>query len=467
MAFSVHDGILEKRHDSNTITEKHMTQEMNIRLERIGTLKRDPQAAKHGSCWMLGCETLDRDFADFQKYKSYLPALGIPLIRLQAGWAKTEKEKGKYDFSWLDRIVDDAMELGLKCLLETDYGNPIYEGGGGWDLAGGFPTSDEALAAWDAWVENLVLHFRDRVDEWAMWNEPDISKENSMDAIVDFNIRTGTIVRKLAPNSKIAGFSLAHSDAAYFEKCLTQLKAKGADGLFDSYIYHGYKYNPDEASDNGLKLKAVLAKLGIRGMLRQGENGCPSEETQKFALRDYPWTELSQAKWDLRRFIGDYCTGVHSSVFTACDFNHIGRQINRKGLLMADENHNVIRPKLVYGAIQNMTTLFNDLLEPVVGAGAIRYGRQTQFFTFKKGENKLAVFWDRSATPSNELMAGEADILMRDFAFNEPVLIDVLSGGVYRIPAESVKAFGALTVYAGIPCADTPFVVCDRAMINE
>ena len=94
-----------------------MTQAMNIQLPQIGTLKRDPQVAKYGSCWMLGCETLDRDFADFQKYKSYLPALGIPLIRLQAGWAKTEKEKGKYDFSWLDRIVDDAKELGLKCLL--------------------------------------------------------------------------------------------------------------------------------------------------------------------------------------------------------------------------------------------------------------------------------------------------------------------------------------------------------------
>ncbi|MBR4372451.1 MAG: beta-galactosidase, partial [Victivallales bacterium] len=90
-----------------------MTQEMTIQLPRIGTLKHDPQAAKHGSCWMLGCETLDRDFADFQKYKNYLPALGIPLIRLQAGWAKTEKTKGQYDFSWLDRIVDDAMELGL------------------------------------------------------------------------------------------------------------------------------------------------------------------------------------------------------------------------------------------------------------------------------------------------------------------------------------------------------------------
>jgi hypothetical protein len=157
---------------------------------------------------------------------------------------------------------------------------------------------------------------------------------------------------------------------------------------------------------------------------------------------------------------------VHSSVFTACDFNHIGRQINRKGLLMADENHDVIRPKLVYGAIRNMTTLFNDLLEPVVGAGAIRYEKQTQFFTFKKGENKLAVFWDRSATPSNEIVADSADILMRDFAFTEPMIVDVLSGNVYQVPPESVKNCGEFTVYAGIPCADTPFVLCDKSLID-
>ena len=439
---------------------------MDIPLKQIGGLKLDPQAAKHGTCWMLGCETLDRDFADFKKYKDYLPALGIPLIRLQAGWAKTEKTKGVYDFSWLDSIVNDAMELGLKCLLETDYGNPIYEGGGGWDLAGGFPTSDEALAAWDAWVENLVLHFRDRVDEWAMWNEPDISKENSLEAIIDFNIRTGRIVRKLAPDAKIAGLSLARSDATFFGQCIAKLKEKGGDDLFDSYIYHGYRYNPDDASDMGLLLKAILKKEGIRGVLRQGENGCPSEETQKFALRNYPWSEISQSKWDLRRFIGDFCTGVHTSVFTACDFNHIGRQINRKGLLMADENHKVLRPKMVYGAIQNMTTLFNDLLTPVAGAGAIRYEKKTQFFTFRHPNGNMAVFWDRSATPTDDMTTGKADILTRDFAIKNPVLIDVLSGNVYQILQETIQTCGQLTVFADIPCADTPFVLADRNAIE-
>ena len=143
-----------------------MSQTLSTGLKRIGTLAPDANAISKGSCWMLGCETLDRDFADFQQYKKYIPALGIPLIRLQAGWAKTEKTPGVYDFAWLDRIVDDAMGLGLHCLLETDYGNPIYEGGGGYDLGSGFPKSEIALKAWDAWVAALVEHFKDRVQDW-------------------------------------------------------------------------------------------------------------------------------------------------------------------------------------------------------------------------------------------------------------------------------------------------------------
>lgn len=41
----------------------------------------------------LGCEVLDRDYTDYQQYKEYLTPLGFKKIRLQAGWAKTEKEK--------------------------------------------------------------------------------------------------------------------------------------------------------------------------------------------------------------------------------------------------------------------------------------------------------------------------------------------------------------------------------------
>ena len=77
----------------------------------------------------LGCEVLDRDYTDYQQYKEYLTPLGFKKIRLQAGWAKTEKEKGVYNFAWLDSIVDDAVGRGLKIWLQTSYGNPIYRPG--------------------------------------------------------------------------------------------------------------------------------------------------------------------------------------------------------------------------------------------------------------------------------------------------------------------------------------------------
>ncbi|MFA6546448.1 MAG: beta-galactosidase, partial [Limisphaerales bacterium] len=143
---------------------------LNPGLKQVGTIK--PRGANEipASNWTLGCETLDRDFSDYQQYKEYIVPLGIKTIRLQGGWAKTEKVKGSYDFSWLDTIIDDARARGLNILLETGYGNTIYSGGGGADLAGGFPTSEEGLAAWDHWVEATATHYKGKVRDWAMWN---------------------------------------------------------------------------------------------------------------------------------------------------------------------------------------------------------------------------------------------------------------------------------------------------------
>ena len=92
------------------------------------------------SNWTIGCEVLDRELAVFREYRDYLPGLGIKRIRLQGGWARCEREKGKYDFSWLDEHVDFCAAHGMTVLLETSYGNPIYEGAGGrivtyWDAS--------------------------------------------------------------------------------------------------------------------------------------------------------------------------------------------------------------------------------------------------------------------------------------------------------------------------------------------
>ena len=65
--------------------------------QQIGTLRQKTLSEVQNDL-AIGCETLDRDYADYQKYKEYLEPLGMRYIRLQAGWAKTEKVKGVYEY---------------------------------------------------------------------------------------------------------------------------------------------------------------------------------------------------------------------------------------------------------------------------------------------------------------------------------------------------------------------------------
>lgn len=62
----------------------------------IGTMKTRSSSEIVSSMWSIGGETLDRDFAVYDNYKSYLGKLGAKGIRLQGGWAKCEKQPGIY-----------------------------------------------------------------------------------------------------------------------------------------------------------------------------------------------------------------------------------------------------------------------------------------------------------------------------------------------------------------------------------
>ncbi len=61
--------------------------------------------------WSIGCECLDRDYADFDEYRRYVGELGCKYARIQSGWQKCERKKGVYDMAWLDEHVDGMLEM--------------------------------------------------------------------------------------------------------------------------------------------------------------------------------------------------------------------------------------------------------------------------------------------------------------------------------------------------------------------
>ena len=421
-----------------------------------------------GQNWTLGCETLCRDYIYWDTYKDYVAPLGIKTIRLQGGWAKTEKVQGVYDFAWLDYVIDDALAKGLEIWLETDYGNPIYEGAGTADLGAGFPTSEVGLAAWDRWVEALATRYKDRASKWAMWNEPDIGVKKTPEMIANFNIRTAEIIKRIIPDARIGALSLARIDPTYLDACLKVIADQGKLNLFEWVIYHGYTKNPDDAYKNVEAMKEVVGKYEPQLKMWQGENGCPSERATKFALSGHDWSELTQAKWNTRRMLGDLGHDCISSVFTICDFDHAGREINRKGLLKINDKRNLAKVKMAYYAVQNVVAVFdNNLVRQQDYACTIECEQPITWFAYRheKADADLLVFWNGTTFPLDTNDTLPATIRVEGGKFADPVWADVITGRIHEIPEDCKSLAAGTMVLKNIPTYDGPVIITDRKVV--
>jgi hypothetical protein len=436
---------------------------------RLGTLVPRGTHSATSSNWTVGCETVDRDYTDYHAYKSYLEPLGIKKIRFQAGWAKCEKEKGVYDFKWLDEIVEDAAARGIELWLEVSYGNPVYEGGGTTVLGARLPSSEEGLAAWDKWVEAVAVRYRDKVGEWEIWNEP--NGRHKPEPLADFNVRTARVLKRVNPSCKIAGLASAGTPHAYFDAFLKRVQELGGLELFTWFSFHGYPRNPDDLYGGVGAMKRVLAKYPTKAVLRQGESGCPSERQEGMALKGYDWSELMQAKWDLRRMMGDLGRDIESSVFAMIDMVYAGkdaRLINRKGLLHSTPDKKVEKIKLAYYAVQNAVSVFDHSLTRIADEGRVTVtcANRTACYVYRSAdERQVVVLWDRSGIPSDSNATLPATVTVKGCTIKEPVWVDLISGRIYAFPAARVKREGDTVTFAEVPLYDAPVLLAEKRLV--
>ena len=427
----------------------------------------------------IGCECLDRDYADWDSYKEYLIPLGMKYIRIQAGWAKTEKRPGVYDFAWLDHIIDDAVSMGLEPWLQTSYGNPIYEGGGTPYLAGGWPMSGEALTAWDNWVEEMAVRYHGKVHTWEIWNEPELflepepyieatefgeRREGVFESLIDLHVRTAGIIKRHDPDASIAALAMARLNPAFLDEVLCALKADGSDSLFDWVTYHGYRYRPEDMYPQVDSLQAVLSAHSDRIRLWQGETGAPSKGHTGGALTNYEWSETSQAKWDLRRIISDHGRGIRTGVFCISEMNNGAndyvKKKNTKGILQTDDSNRVLRPKEAWYALCNLTTLYQFLDETLPSGEIVTpEGMHCSKFLFRDKETGVtsAVIWDDSAIPSDTQAEHGSDVTL-PFKLRHPVSVDIRTGLVHRLKADG-------NIMHGVPLYDSPVMITERKIL--
>ena len=293
------------------------------RLRSIGRVKTYRSSEIKNVYFGIGLEKLDRGVFDPEKTYDPIAELGVKHVRLQSGWMRTEREEGVYDFSWLDRIVDNLISRGLKPWLCLCYGNPLYsEDARKYYGAVGCPPiySEREREAWANYCRATAAHYLGRIDTYEIWNEPMgkwcWKRGPSAEEYGKFASDTAQAVKSVSKDIKMLGGSFHRFDPEWIE---TALRTDDMYRHIDAVTYHGYSAFPERVIDVVAGFRKILAKFGDLPLV-QGESGCPSDHRGHGAINDAAWTEEKQAKVLLRRHVIDLLTKVtFTTHFTTVD----------------------------------------------------------------------------------------------------------------------------------------------------
>lgn len=445
---------------------------LDLGLEEIGRLKVRHARDIKASGWSIGCETMDRDYSDWDQYKHFVGMLGAKRGRLFSGWAKTEQEKGIYDFAWLDRQVREMAAMGVKPWICLSYGNPVW----GSDFRLGMRvkqiTDDpEAFKAWLRYCRACVERYKDVVDEWEVWNEP--FKQGSEYAELFY--RTAKAVKEIQPEGRV--YCTAIEFPKDYKEVLEKLKAENALHLGSLFIYHPYDENPDMSYTKYTEpMRALVKSYDSSYDVMQGESGCPAQVEWGHALRYIEWSEYSQAKWSLRRTIGDAVRSIRSNVFTMIDLQYTF-MLQSFGMLRSNTLKEVIYRRPVYFAMQNVfSTIDCDVVaESVLTNAPVRatslavdaegtFDPALTVARFSRASKPLVFCWYSGRRPSSRLTFDRVTIAL-DGVFTRPVLVEMITGRVFRIPDSSVRSNASQTVLSDIPMWDSPLMIADESAV--
>jgi len=224
------------------------------RLKLVGHIQpkasRDIRRSQIG----LGFEKLDRNVFDPSKAYPFVAQTGVKWARLQSGWQRTEKEKGVYDFAWLDSIVDNIIAIGVEPWLCLCYGNELYTPAAREHFgAVGCPPihTQQERDAWDKYVRATVAHFKGRIHYYEIWNEPDgqhcWKHGPNAQELGAFNIATAKACKDADPTCEVLGFCTCRDNRFSF---LEYLCETGLCDHIDGITYHSYRIHDKEFEES-------------------------------------------------------------------------------------------------------------------------------------------------------------------------------------------------------------------------
>ena len=460
-------------------------------LKKVGEVKAYHSSEIAESRIGIGFEKLDRAVFDPAKAYDKIAAIGVKWIRIQSGWARTEKVKNVYDFAWLDDIVDNLLKRGLLPWMCLCYGNGLYDEKAAQVFgAVGCPPihSCEQKSAWANYVTTVASRYRGRIGWYEVWNEPDGSwcwkhGPNGTE-YGEFVKATAVAVRAGDPEAKVIGGSMC----LHGFKWLNAVLQTGAGEVMDAFTYHGYTPDERQASYQWRPERALLRQCNPRMEFIQGETGAQSRDDGCGAMAGAAWTPERQARFVARHMVSHLLEDVKfTSYFSSLDMiEALNGRIGDKasyldygyfGVLAADFDKDGFStgeyvPKLAYRTLQVLASVFQGEFTPgelpvrqVTGKHSPRLMHNDEdrhdilAGGFRRPDGSAAfVYWKYV-----ELLTAtcESTISWEMVQLPEPIrLVRLLTGEIFEIPDElCIRSENGVVTLQNMPLFDDPVML--------
>jgi len=486
------------------------SQDTLIPLKNIGTITPKNSSEISASPFGIQAGTLNDSLV------ARAAEIGVKWTRLGASWSQVEREKGIYDFEETDKAFKVAIKNGITPFITVGGGNKLYSKLTTYDdpkLAEIYGYSPEppikdpvAMEAFLAFAKATVERYKDQIDYWEVWNEPNHPNywgtEPDGKEYGKLLVQTAKLIREVDPGCKIIGGSMAGISPDFANDFLSV----GSEKLIDIISYHNYGAVPEERVYRAIDLWEVINKYNPEIELWQGECGYPSHSSTRDFRGRAPWGLNVQAKWLLRQSFVDiyYCKATLSNYFKLVHTSGKGDKQVRTNLRpidsifgFPDRGGSRVRTKGVnekclltnpefnekpgFYAYQNLCALWKPEYKPIEIDYKIEVEDEGVFYgiseddafpsvpllaTFSDEEgNNLIAWWLPWNAQENLAELATVNITIKNLNFTDPVLVDLLSGKVYDV-GDNFKNENKGCVIQNMGLADYPLLLVEKATLK-
>ena len=162
-------------------------------------------------------------------------------VRDMLEWAEIEQTKGEIVIPehFRERYKRITQE-GKKIVLVLCYGNPIYSGTT--NVVMPTVSNKPYFDAWINYVSTMVNEFKDIVDHFEIWNEPNLSYANSNASAAEYAelcVETKKVIEKIQPQAVVIGGAIAY--ARSHNQFVKNFYNNGGNQM-DGISFHIYDY---------------------------------------------------------------------------------------------------------------------------------------------------------------------------------------------------------------------------------